>query len=126
MEDQQSWSVLFDRIAANVQEIVRSEVRLAKTEMTDEARKAAKAGVSIGVGVVLALFAAWFILVCIALVLNFVLAAWLAVLIVGLLLGLAASIFLSGGVNQMKKVSKPARTIQSAKETVQWAKSQSS
>lgn len=124
MDNEQSWSTLLERIIANVQEIVRSEVRLAKAELTQQGRIAAKAGSALAIGAVLGLFGGCFILVCIACALAIVLPWWLATLIVGLILLFVSSIFVVAGVNRMRTVRKPVQTIQSVKETVQWAKNQ--
>ncbi|HWG58365.1 MAG TPA: phage holin family protein [Candidatus Acidoferrales bacterium] len=122
MQEQQPWSVIFERIASNVQEIVRSEVRLAATELKQEAQVAARAGASLGAGAVLALYGGGFILACIACVLTFVIPLWLSLLIVGVVLLLAALAFVKSGAGRLKNLPKPVRTMQSVRETVQWAR----
>lgn len=124
MDNEQSWSTLLDRIITNVQEIIRSEVRLAKAELTQQGRIAAKAGTSLAIGAVFGLLGGSFILVCIACALAIVLPWWLATLIVGLILLFVSTIFVVVGVTKMRTVRKPVQTIQSVRETVQWAKTQ--
>jgi len=111
-------------IVRNVQEIIRSEVRLAKTEITQEASKAARAGAMVGVGAVLGLYAVGFILLTCVYALSIVLAPWLSALIIGVLVAIAAGVAVSAGIKNMKRVSKPEKTIETIRENVQWAKDQ--
>jgi len=53
---------LVEEAFANVQDIIRSEVRLAKAEARQEAAKAARAAAVLGAGAVVALFALGFLL----------------------------------------------------------------
>jgi uncharacterized membrane protein YqjE len=124
MDGEQSWSEILDRIVSNVQEMIRSEVRLAKSEIKEGGQTAAKAGISLVAGAALAFYAGWFILLCIVYALTLVLAAWLSALIVGAVLALAAFLALRAGVNKLRRVQKPVRTIESVRETVEWAKNQ--
>ena len=57
-----SLSDVFQDIVRNVQEIVRSEVRLAKTEIREEAARAKSPTLWLGAGVVTAIFAMLFLL----------------------------------------------------------------
>src|ERR1700682_3918892 len=60
-----SLSDVFQDIIRNVQEIVRSEVRLAKTEIREEAARAKSPTLLLGAGVVTAIFAMLFLLLMI-------------------------------------------------------------
>jgi len=111
-------------IVRNIQEIIRSEVRLAKTELTQEASKAARAGAMVGVGAVLGLYAVGFLLLTCVYALSNVVAPWLSALIVGVVVAAAAGIAVSMGIKNMKQVSKPEKTIETMRENVQWAKDQ--
>ena len=55
-------SAVLNDIVGNVQDIVRSELRLARTELTTEATKAGSAAALIAVGVLLLAFSAGFVL----------------------------------------------------------------
>ena len=112
-------------IVGNVQEIIRSEVRLAKTEVKEEVEKAKQPAGLIGAGLFLSLYAVGFILLAIVYGLAFVMAAWMAALIVGLALAVFAAIFISAGKKKMKQVNAvPQRTAESLKENMEWAKRQ--
>ena len=125
--NEMSWSGVFQNIVSNVEDIVRTEVRLAKTEIKEEAQQAAKASVSLAVGAGLLFYAAGFLFLCMVYALRIAVDPWLAALIVSVLLGLVAVTLISAGWKKMKTVqAKPVTTIESVKETVQWARKQSS
>jgi uncharacterized membrane protein YqjE len=111
-------------IVANIQEIFRSEFKLAKTEIREQAAKAAKSSAPLGSGIVLSLYAFGFILLAIVYALEIVVAAWLAALIVGVAVAVVAAIMISVGRKRLKQVRMPEKTIVSVKENVQWAKNQ--
>jgi uncharacterized membrane protein YqjE len=110
-------------IISNVQEMVRSEVRLAKAEVREEAARSASAAKLMGIGAGLGFFAAALVLTAVALLLGLVMPAWLATLIVGLVLGTAGMILLSKGKARFS-VPTPNRTIENVKENVAWMKDQ--
>ena len=111
-------------ILANLQEIVRSEFRLAKIEIREEVSKAAQASTSLGAGLMLTFYAIGFLLLAGVYALSIVVAAWLAALIVGIAVGVLALILVQQGKKKLASVRPPAETIDSVKENVQWAKNQ--
>lgn len=123
-QNNRSMTDVLQDIVANIQEIVRSEFRLAKTEINEEAAKAAKSSAPLGSGIVLSLYAFGFILLAIVYALEIVVAAWLAALIVGVAVAVVAAILISVGRKRLKQVRMPGKTIVSVKENVQWAKNQ--
>jgi uncharacterized membrane protein YqjE len=110
-------------IIGNVQEMVRSEVRLARVELREEVNHATGAAKLIGIGAGLALLGGAFLLVTVALLLALVMPAWVATLIVGAALGVAGMVLLSKGRAQFK-VPRPNKTIENVKENVEWMKNQ--
>ena len=123
-EDRPISQILQD-IMSNVQEIVRSEVRLARTEIGEEITKATRAGVFVVTGGILAAYALGFLLWSAAYALRQVGPVWLAPLLVGLVVAIFAAVFIVVGRNRMKLVNtKPEKTIASVKEDVQWVKDQ--
>ena len=114
---------IFRDIVGNVQEMVRSEVRLARVELREEASKTARAGAMLAAGGVLAMVAAVFLLVCIAQLLDLVMPDWAAALIMALALGIPAAIMVSKG-RQRLHVPMPEKTIENVKENVEWMKNQ--
>ena len=114
---------VFRDIIGNVQEMVRSEVRLAKVEIRDEASKTARAGAMLAAGAVLAMIAGVFLLVCLAQLLDLIMPDWAAALVVALVLGIPAAILISKGRDRLH-VPVPGRTIENVKENVEWMKNQ--
>lgn len=122
MSDRSVSAVLQD-ILRNFQEIVRSEVRLAKAEVREEATKAKSAGLLIGIGTLSGIFAALFLLLMIVYALATVIPNWAASLIVAVALAIVAGIMLSAGRNRLKQIRPTLEdTKQSLKENLEWAK----
>jgi uncharacterized membrane protein YqjE len=112
-------------IVANIQEIVRSEFRLAKVEVQEETAKAVHSSIPSVIGVLLALYALGFILLAAVHALSIVVDVWLAALIVGFVLLVISMILVSVGRKRFKQVKVvPEKTVGSMKENVQWAKHQ--
>ena len=120
-----SISNILEDIVANVQTIIRSEVRLAKTEMQEEGIKAGKAsGIAVSGGL-LALYALGFLLLACVYALEIAVAPWLAALIVTVVVGIIAAVLINVGMKRMKRVDpRPDKTIHSIKENLEWAKNQ--
>jgi uncharacterized membrane protein YqjE len=111
-------------VVANVQEIVRSEVRLAKAELSEETQKTIRAVGFLLAGGLLGLYALGFLLLSAVYALAVVLPDWLAPLLVALLVAVIAGALLMIGRNRLKNVSPMPKTVSSVKEDIQWAKDQ--
>jgi Kef-type K+ transport system membrane component KefB len=112
-------------IVGNIQEIIRSEFRLAKAEIKQEASKAAAPIMMWIIGGAVGLYALGFLLFTAVMAMATVMATWFAALIVGAVLAVVSIALLSAGTKRLKLVNKvPERTIESLKENVQWAKNQ--
>jgi uncharacterized membrane protein YqjE len=114
-------TVLHD-IVGNIQDIIRSEVRLAKTEVAEELGKARSAGMLVGVGALMLTFSSLFVLLACVYALSAVVPAWAAALIVAAGVGLIAAILLGVGVKRFKSMRTPPRTAATMQENVEWAK----
>jgi|KBSMisStaDraftv2_1062788.scaffolds.fasta_scaffold02844_6 uncharacterized membrane protein YqjE len=123
-DDERSVSDVLQDIFGNVQDIVRSEVRLAKVEIQAEAGKTAHAAKSLIAGAVLGLYAGGLLLLAAVYGLSMVLAPWLAALAVGAFLLVLAVILISVGQGRLRLVKKPEKTIRTVKEDVQWLRDQ--
>ena len=120
-----SVSDVLQDIVGNIQDIIRSEVRLAKTEVRQEAVKAKSASLLLGVGAVTGIFGTFFLLLTIVYALSNVVPNWAAALIVAIALAVIATVMVSMGLNQFKLVHPtPDKTIENLKENVEWAKRQ--
>jgi len=123
--EDRSFSDVVQDILRNVQEIARSEVRLAKAEIGEEATKAQSSAVWLGAGAVVATYALLFLLLTAVFALTLVMPSWAAALIVGAALAVVATLMLTGGVRRFKQIH-PAleRTVETIKENAEWAKQQ--
>lgn len=114
---------VFKDIISNVQEMVRSEVRLARAEMSQGVAKTARAGAMLAAGAVLGAIAGVFLLVCLAQLLGLVMPAWAATLLVAVVVGIAGFALISSGKSRLR-VPTPDKTIENVKENVEWMKNQ--
>ncbi|MEO8369077.1 MAG: phage holin family protein [Candidatus Solibacter sp.] len=123
IEKERSISDVVQDIFRNIQEMLRSEVRLAKTELREEAVKAKATGVLIGAGAVSAIFALFFLLLMTVYALTRVVPDWAAALIVAGFMATVAGLMLNAGMKRLRQLHPtPERTIENIKENVEWVK----
>jgi drug/metabolite transporter (DMT)-like permease len=115
-------STVLSDIAGNIQEIIRSELRLAKTEVTESLGKARPAGVLLGVGALMVFCSALFVLLAIVYALSAVVPEWAAALIVGVGAGALAALCLGAGIKMLTAIRAAPKTSATVKETVEWAR----
>lgn len=121
-DDRSIASVLSD-IVGNIQQIVRAEVRLAKTEVREEIGKARRGMVFVAAGTATALLASVFILLTAVYALALIWPLWVAALVVGVGTGVIGFLLLTGGIRQIRSVSlPPPRTVETIQENIEWAK----
>ncbi|MBV8164753.1 MAG: phage holin family protein [Candidatus Eremiobacteraeota bacterium] len=118
---------LLRQLSDQIATLVRKEIELAKVEMTEKAQKiGVGAGLFAGAGIfglgAFAALTATFIWALIAAGL----APWLSALIVTVVYSIVAGAFVLSGKKQLKRATPPIpeQAIDSVKETVQWAKTQ--
>jgi len=116
-------AVLHD-IAGNLEDIVRAELRLAKTELAEEAGKASTGALMLGAGVMMLGVAGVFALLAIVYALSLVMPAWGAALIVAGGEAVMALIFVTAGIRKFKATRAVPKTRASLQENVEWAKQQ--
>jgi len=118
-----SLSDVFQNIVRNVQEIVRSEIRLAKTEVREEIIEAKSATLLLATGIGACIFAILFLLLSLVYGLATVIPSWAAALAVGVGLALAATLTLIASTRRFKQLTPtPQHTVESIKENIAWAK----
>ena len=112
-------------IVGNLQDLVRSELLLAKTELKEQAADAVKVALTYGIGLMSGFYGIGLLLLAAVYGLTMIMAAWLAALLLGAVLTLMAIALMSAGKNQWKRLS-PGRskTMQSLEESLQWSKHQ--
>lgn len=122
---QRSVPEVLQDIIGNFEQIIRSEFRLAKTEIKEEASRAVKPVSVLGAGLALGFLGLGFLLLAAVYALSLVIAAWLAALVVGGALALISSILIASSSANLKQLDPtPDKTIRSLEENVQWAKNQ--
>jgi phosphatidylglycerophosphate synthase len=120
-----SFSDVLQDIVRHIQDITRSEIRLAKTEFREEAAKAKSASALTGAGALCGIFAVFFALLAIVYALARAVPDWAAALIVASVLAVSAGVTISSGIKRFKQVHPtPDKTIETLKENVEWAKQQ--
>jgi hypothetical protein len=112
-------------IGQGIQEILRSEVRLAKAEISEEARKARSAGVWLAIGAVLGIGAVMIGLLAGVYGLSTVMPNWAAALVVSVASAATSGLAVRAGLMHLTRIDPtPDKTIQSLKEHVEWSKQQ--
>jgi len=110
-------------IVGNVQQIVRSEIRLASVEVREEAGKAGRSAALVMVGGAIAVLALGCALIAAISALATIVALWSAALIVAAAAGVVGAIFIAAGMKRMRQITMtPTRTLAALEENIPWAK----
>ena len=120
--DERTMGEIMRDILAHAQDIIRSEIRLAKSEIRQEGAKAIQGAMIGAVGATVGLFGFGFLLLACVYALSLLMPNWAAALIVGFVLVVIAGICLALGRERWQDVHKPDRTIGEMKENAQWLK----
>lgn len=123
MAEERALSQVLQDILRNLQEIVRSEVRLARVEIREDLKQAAYSGAWIAAGVVGAL-SAWILLLwTLVYALATTMSMWLATLLVAVVAALAGAFLIASGIRKARRIQPiPERTVESVKENLEWMK----
>ena len=123
--EERSFGDLFSELAAETGTLVRQEVALAQTELTQKATIVGKnvgflvVGGAVGYAALLAVLAALIIGLA-----NFI-PAWASALIVGIVVGVVAFLLISSALKSLKETElTPLETFKSLKEDAEWLKNQ--
>ena len=123
MNSDRSVSDVLQDILRNIQEMVRSELRLAKVEIRDESRRAASSAIWIAAGIFGVLSAWMFLLWTLVYLLATRMSIWAATLAIAIVMACAAGALIIGGIRRLKRIQPiPQRTIASVKENLEWMK----
>jgi uncharacterized membrane protein YqjE len=123
--DERSVTQILQNLFANVEEIIRLEMRLARTEIGEETNKALRAFAVLGAGLILVVYGLGFLLLSAVYALADVLPDWLGPLLVGVIVAVIAAALVAIGRNRLKTVSPvPRKAIASVKEDAKWVKDQ--
>jgi len=124
-QPQRKVSDVLQDIVGNIQQIIRSEVVLAKVEIKEKAQRASKPAAVMATGTVLGLYGVGFLLLALVYGLSLAVPPWLAALLVGGALAIAGGILVGKSRRALKEIDPiPKNTVATLKENVQWAKDQ--
>ena len=122
--DNRSLGELFSELAQETSTLVRKEVNLAKTEMSDKASRAGKHVGVLAAGGALAYAGLLAVLAGIITLLNSVMPLWASALLVGVVV-VVGYLLVRRSLEALKREDfTPRETIETLKEDPQWAKDQ--
>jgi hypothetical protein len=123
---EQSLGELLKQLSQETTQLLKQEIELAKAEVGEKGRQAGKGAGLLGSAGVIGLGAVGALTACFILALAAVMPSWLAALIVAVVYGAVAAILALQGRNRIKQATPPVpeQTIETLKEDVQWAKTQ--
>ena len=120
---------LFGQLSQDMTLLVRQEIQLARTEMSEKISRVATNLVSVGAGGFVAYLGGLALVGALILALRDlanISLAWSS-LIVGAVLAIIGYVMLQRGLKELKRVDlAPRRTVETLKDDVQWAKEQTS
>jgi predicted phage tail protein len=129
LRQERSIGELFGQLSQDMTLLVRQEIQLARTEMSDKLSRLATNLISVAAGGFVAYLGGLALVAAVILALRDLANISLAVsaLIVGAVLAVIGWVMLQRGVKEMKRADlAPRRTVETLKDDVQWAKEQRS
>jgi len=124
-QDSEGAGALISGLIKDMQDLVRGEIRLAKTELKEDATAAGKGIGYLVAGGLIGLIALAFVALAVSALLDKWMQTWIAVGIVALALAAIAAILAMIGRRRLSASNlKPEQTIDSLKEDREWAKQQ--
>ena len=116
---------LISGVIKDIQDLLRGEIQLAKTELKEDAASAGKAIGAIAAGAFVGLVGFIFLMLAATWLLDKWVQQWLAAGIVAVALLLVAAILAMSGRNKLRASNlKPEQTIETLKEDREWASQQ--
>jgi uncharacterized membrane protein YqjE len=114
---------LVSELTREVRTLFRQEMNLLVTELKEKVTDIAKDALAIGVGVTMLYFGFFVLIAAVVLGLATVMPAWGAALLVAAVFIAAGMVLVQGGRRNLVQLDKkPEQTVETLKETVQWAK----
>ena len=124
-KNDRSLGELFSELAQDTSTLVRQEMTLAKTEMSQKASRVGKDVGFLAAGGAVAYAGLLAILAAVIILLNDVMPLWLAALLVGLVVAAVGYFLVRRGLDALKREDfAPRQTMETLKEDQQWAKDQ--
>lgn len=134
-KEDRSLGELFSELASETSSLVRQEVALAQTELTQKATNVGKNVGSLAVGGAVGYMALWVILAAVVIGLTqfiswltgwqLITSAWIAATVVGLIVAGVGYVLVTKALDKLKNTDlTPRETVESLKEDAQWLKNQ--
>ena len=112
-------------LAGQTSTLVRQEIKLAQAELTTKGKVAGRGAGMLAGAAVAALLALGALTACLIAALDTFMPLWLAALIVTLLWGLIGAVLATRGRKELQQATPPVpQTVETVKEDIQWAKTQ--
>ena len=125
VKEERSLGDLFSELAAETGTLVRQEVALAQTELTQKATTVGKNVGFLAVGGAIGYAALLAVLTAVILGLANFVPTWAAALIVGAAVGIVAYLLISSGLKALQETNLiPTQTVETLKEDAEWMKNQ--
>jgi len=135
-QQDRSLGELFGQLTQDMTLLVRQEVQLARSEMSEKISRFTTNLISVATGGLVAYMGAWALVAALIIGLHELanISPWVSALIVGIVLAIVGYAMLKRGLSELKRVDlAPRRTVenlkddvQAIKNDVQWAKEQRS
>jgi hypothetical protein len=135
VKEERSLGDLFSELASETSTLVRQEVALAQTELTQKATSVGKnvgflaAGGAVGYTALLVILAA--VVIGLTQLISYlsgwqlITSAWIAAAIVGLIVGIVAYMLVTSALAKLKDMElTPKQTVETLKEDAEWLKNQ--
>lgn len=123
--ESRSLSEMISGVVENIQNIVRYEVQLAKTELREEAKTGGKGIAMMAAAALVGFYALGLFLLTAVWALATQVDRWLAALIVAIVVAAIAGVLALIGKKRLDEFSpKPDQAIESVKENIEWVKRQ--
>jgi tetrahydromethanopterin S-methyltransferase subunit G len=123
--DDRSLGELFSELSQETTTLIRQEVQLAKTEMSQKASRVGKDVGILAAGGAVAYAGLLAILAGVIALLGLVIPLWLSALLVGLVVAAVGYFLVRKGLDALKREDlAPRQTIETLKEDKEWAKDQ--
>lgn len=117
---------LFSQLGSELGTLIRQEIRLAQTEMSEKATMFGRGAAMLAIGAVV-LYAGLLALLATAVIILAALGVpwWLSALVVTAVVLLVGMMLVQRGLERLRRTSlTPKQTVESIREDVQWAKEQ--
>ena len=112
-------------LAGQTSTLVRQEIQLAQAELTTKGKVAGRGAGMLAGAAIAALLALGALTACLIAALDTAMPLWLAALIVTLLWGVVGGALAARGRSELNRATPPIpQTVETVKEDIQWAKTQ--